>query len=358
MNIGKSLKYKLAAYAGAVMHLIFLIIFIIIGLKMMAVFNVFSVALYILMGILCEHTNLEDHALIWINAMYFEIIIHAMLCTVLLGAETCFFLYSMTSIPIALYYLFLTCSSTVFKRGAIIYPLITMTALSASLVFLRRSAPLFVLHRHVISPDILEIMRSVNILFNLLLMFAFSGLFILEIRSLIEKLNVTNEQLIYTATHDPLTGLYNRNRLRGTLEKLDKCGEPFCIVMGDIDDFKKVNDTYGHDCGDIVLKSIAEIIMKNIGERDIACRWGGEEMLIIMYGAYDDCYGRISNIKSLINALVIDHEDSTVRVSMTFGFAASGENEAVGSMSVDAMISTVDKRLYKGKTSGKNVIIA
>ncbi|MGN1423624.1 MAG: GGDEF domain-containing protein, partial [Oscillospiraceae bacterium] len=235
---------------------------------------------------------------------------------------------------------------------------ITLTALSASLIFLHRFEPLFVTYRHVISPDILDLMRAINILFNLLLLFAFSGLFILEIRSLIEKLNLSNEQLIFTATHDPLTGLYNRNRLRGTLEKLDKCGEPFCIVMGDIDDFKKVNDTYGHDCGDVVLKSIAEIIMTNIGERDIACRWGGEEMLIIMYGSYDDCYGRISNIKSLINSLAIDHEDTTVRVSMTFGFAASGEDEAGGSMGIDAMISTVDKRLYKGKASGKNVIIA
>ncbi len=358
ISIGKSLKYKMAAFAGALMHVTFFVIFVVIKLYTMVIFNIFSVALYTLMGALCERDNFEDHPLLWINLMYFEIVIHAVLCTIFLGAETCFFLYSMMTIPVAIYYLFLTCSNTVFKRGTVVYTLLTIMLLTAALLFAHFNEPLFFTHRYELSTGAIDLIRAINILFTTLLMFAFSCLFILEIHSLIKKLNLTNEQLNFTATHDSLTGLYNRNCLRGTLDELEHSDEPFCLVMGDLDDFKKVNDTYGHDCGDVVLRSVAEIIMNNIGENDIACRWGGEEMLIIMHGSYDECFGRVSNIKALINSLAIDHENSTVKVSMTFGFAASGEDGSISSAGIDAMLSTVDKRLYKGKASGKNVIIA
>ena len=160
------------------------------------------------------------------------------------------------------------------------------------------------------------------------------------------------------AVTDGLTGLYNRHCLHSTLRDVAESTEPFCVVMGDIDDFKKINDTFGHDCGDVVLRSVAEIIMRNIGEKDIACRWGGEEMLMILHGTYDECYPKISKIKSEINALCLDHENRAVKVSMTFGFATSAENADIRSEGIDAMLSMVDKRLYKGKASGKNIIVA
>ena len=75
---------------------------------------------------------------------------------------------------------------------------------------------------------------------------------------------------------------------------------------------------------------------------------------MIMYGSAMDCFHTISRIKAQINDLKIMHDGTPVKVSMTFGFAASGES---GSQDIDAMLSTVDKRLYKGKASGKNVIV-
>ena len=195
---------------------------------------------------------------------------------------------------------------------------------------------------------------SRNIAFNIVLLFGFSTLFILEIHNLINKLNETNDRLNYIATHDALTGLYNRHSLTGALSALKTSERPFCIVMGDLDDFKKVNDTYGHECGDVVLKSVSEVILRNMDGGNTACRWGGEEILMIMYGSAMDCFHTISRIKAQINDLKITHDGTPVKVSMTFGFAASGES---GSQDIDAMLSTVDKRLYKGKASGKNVIV-
>ena len=145
--------------------------------------------------------------------------------------------------------------------------------------------------------------------------------------------------------------------------------------MGDLDDFKKINDTYGHDCGDIVLKSVASIIIENTKDNEMACRWGGEEMLIVMRGSREECFARISVVKSEISSLAITSDSKPVKVTMTFGFADSEEKNAAiessgaaeeGSspiktphhIGIDSLISMVDKRLYIGKRRGKNVIIS
>lgn len=354
INIKKSVKYKAASLAGALMHVTFLIMFMVIRLYTMAIFNVFSISLYIMMWAVCEKPKFEKRAIHWITAMYSEVTVHAALCTLFLGGDTCFFLYAMMCIPVALYYLFLTCSSRVFKRGMTGFTLFTVGALVLALMYVHFCSPIYFTVRRQLSSGETDLIRAINIGFNLILLFGFSFLFILEINSLIKQLNQTNEQLNYTATHDALTGLYNRYCLNGTLSAMVKSGKPFCLVMGDIDDFKKVNDTFGHDCGDIVLRSVADVIKRNIRECDTACRWGGEEMLIIMDGSYDECYQIVSRIKSGISSMGIEHEGKPVNVSMTFGFTTSAES---GSNDLDELLSTVDKRLYKGKTSGKNVII-
>lgn len=354
IEIKNFVKYKAAALAGALMHITFLVIFIVIKLYTMAIFNVFSVTLYIVMWAVCEKPRFEKRAIHWITAMYSEITVHALLCTIFLGGDTCFFLYAMMCIPVAIYYLFLTCSSEVFKRGTVGFTLFTVASVAASLLYVHFRSPVYFTARRLLSAGETDLMRAINVAFNLVLLFGFSSLFILEINSLIKRLNQTNEQLNYTATHDALTGLYNRYCLNSTLSALVKSGKPFCLVMGDLDDFKKVNDTYGHECGDVVLKSVAEVIMRNIRECDTACRWGGEEMLIVMDGSYDDCYPVVSRIKNEISSLGIEHEGTPVKVSMTFGFTTSAES---GSADLDELLSTVDKRLYKGKAGGKNVII-
>lgn len=360
INIKKAFKYQAAAFSGAFMHFTFMVLFFVMKLYILAIFNIFSVSFYILMGAVCEKKNFERSALRWIAAMFLEVNAHSTLCTVFLGWEWCFFLYSMMTIPVVIYYLFLTCGKTVFKRGTLLFTVLSLLFLAGSLIYLHFNVPIYyVINGPVFDADARwqELMLSVNVFYNMLLLFGFSCLFILEIHSLINKLNQTNEQLNYTATHDALTGLYNRHCLSGKLDELENSSEPFCLAMGDLDDFKKINDTYGHECGDIVLKSVAEIIMRNIGENDIACRWGGEEMLIIMSGSTEECYSIVSRIRSEINDLDLEYENRSVKVSMTFGFAGSAEDDTLQKEGIDAFISIVDKRLYKGKTGGKNVVV-
>lgn len=257
LKIGKSVKYTAAAFSGAFMHLTFLVIFAIIQLYVMVIFNVFSVGLYIVLGMICKRENFERRAYNWISAIYFEIALHSFFCTLFLGVNTCFFLYTMMTIPVMLYYLFLTCEKKMFKRGTLLFSLCSLAFLGAALVFDHFCDPFFYTFRRPLTLNETDLMRTINIAFNIVLLFGFSTLFILEIHNLINKLNETNDRLNYIATHDALTGLYNRHSLTGALSALKTSERPFCIVMGDLDDFKKVNDTYGHECGDVVLKSVS-----------------------------------------------------------------------------------------------------
>lgn len=117
LKIGKSVKYTAAAFSGAFMHLTFLVIFAIIQLYVMVIFNVFSVGLYIVLGMICKRENFERRAYNWISAIYFEIALHSFFCTLFLGVNTCFFLYTMMTIPVMLYYLFLTCEKRCSSAG-------------------------------------------------------------------------------------------------------------------------------------------------------------------------------------------------------------------------------------------------
>ena len=143
--------------------------------------------------------------------------------------------------------------------------------------------------------------------------------------------------------------------------------------MGDLDSFKKINDTYGHGCGDLVLKSVADIINNNTGADEIACRWGGEEMVVVFMGERPEALERLEKIRTQIEALSLEYEGLHVKVTMTFGFADSGEiaralkesnaeksepSEASSKRyGMESLISMADKRLYTGKGSGKNVVV-
>ena len=157
--------------------------------------------------------------------------------------------------------------------------------------------------------------------------------------------------------HDSLTGLYNRHSLRDFFDSLDESGNEYCVALGDIDNFKRVNDTYGHDCGDDVLVTVSDIIKKSMAENDLACRWGGEEILIIMRGTRSDCLGRMRDIREQINSSVVETGSNSISVTMTFGFADCHEVENSGKNHMDSIVILVDGRLYVGKKSGKNVII-
>ncbi len=175
-----------------------------------------------------------------------------------------------------------------------------------------------------------------------------------EKRSSEAEIVTANQQLLALANTDPLTSLLNRRNMMVRIEeeknKMDKGGLAFSLIMIDVDNFKQINDEYGHDCGDFVLVMMAEKIRFGVRKNDLICRWGGDEFLILL--AETDlmsCQVVAEKVRMrVINSPFIYH-DIDIPVTITLGMSQCDKNSGVG-----ACIRKADLALYKGKQEGKN----
>lgn len=158
---------------------------------------------------------------------------------------------------------------------------------------------------------------------------------------------------------DALTELYNRRcanqRLKKMMQKAENTGTKFCIAIGDIDFFKKVNDTYGHEVGDKVLVAVANAMKGSISGKDFVARWGGEEFLIVFDETeYDTGLKKLKVIMDNVRKLEIpdDRFEMPIKVTMTFGITAGSAED-----DMEQLLRVADERLYQGKTAGRNRIV-
>lgn len=156
---------------------------------------------------------------------------------------------------------------------------------------------------------------------------------------------------------DGLTELYNKRTGNKRFEAIrNKCKSnkiPYALAIGDIDFFKKVNDNYGHDAGDIVLKEIASIIKKRMKGNGFVARWGGEEFMLGFEGKSKEKAKKI--VESILNEVrrtTIDYNGTVIDVTMTFGVVDGKEDKTS-----DGLFKIADNRLYIGKENGRNQIV-
>jgi diguanylate cyclase (GGDEF)-like protein len=166
-----------------------------------------------------------------------------------------------------------------------------------------------------------------------------------------EQENYKRSLEILTTT-DPLTKIGNRRYYEQKLEeeilRANRYGNALSLLMFDIDFFKKVNDTHGHDAGDIVLKEYSALIQSMIRNEDIFCRIGGEEFMLILPNT--DLKSSTIMAEKLREA--VESFDCEVKVTMSFGLVAYSKNEEE-----EDLYSRVDQALYKAKNSGRNRVV-
>ena len=156
------------------------------------------------------------------------------------------------------------------------------------------------------------------------------------------------KQLAY---YDQLTGIYNRHKITEIVKKIDFIRDQYGILFIDLDNFKHVNDTYGHSVGDAVLKKLASTIEQSIRKDDYFGRWGGEEFLIIMKEAkLQDLQKRAEALVSIIEKEYFDVVGHTI---ISVGVAQATDHETF-----EDVLKKADEALYKAKNSGKNRAIA
>ncbi|MBR3722395.1 MAG: sensor domain-containing diguanylate cyclase [Selenomonadaceae bacterium] len=180
----------------------------------------------------------------------------------------------------------------------------------------------------------------------------------LSIAAFICGLALASDLFLDEARHDKLTGLKNRlcfysdwhGKYRPFTE-MDTGNLSFIIC--DIDDFKKVNDTYGHNMGDAVLETVANILQNNLPPKSSAYRWGGEEFLMVLPNKTLETAANIAEeIRAKISQAVCKYEATEIKVTMSFGCAAYD-----GGLSLDENIAVADSRLYLAKANGKNCVV-
>jgi diguanylate cyclase (GGDEF)-like protein len=177
----------------------------------------------------------------------------------------------------------------------------------------------------------------------------------------LEKANKEIKQLSRT---DSLTGCYNRGHLNELLPREIKRAlrykHPMALAMCDIDHFKKVNDTYGHQCGDEVLKLFVQSISELIrSDTDWLARYGGEEFLLVLPETkLENAYGLAERLRKHIAQKIIETEEED-KVSITASFGVTGVDASSSSNNItpEALINTADKYLYEAKKKGRNKVV-
>lgn len=343
-------KYLFLCIGCAIVHLFFTISMFVTKLNIIAFYNLFVVIFYCYMAWIL--TPLEKYRFIFL-ATILEVELNSTLCTIMLGDDCKFMLYTVALIP-GSFYLANTWPGK-SKQGISSIPMITSVGISAMYVIVdvvQQMVPTYY------QRESLTAMRTtyhyLNIGIAIFLLMIFSILFELEVRHIQTMLNNENSRLGEIAAKDPLTKALNRRSMCNYIET-EIAGEQlseFCVLMIDIDDFKSVNDIYGHDTGDQVLIGVAEIMREVTRESDFVCRWGGEEFLLMIHGTVSDAYQVAERIRVTVAAKNFTCKETKFHVTLTIGVA-----EYQLGLQIRTLVDTADQKLYYGKKHGKNIVV-
>ena len=317
-------------------HLAFTALFHINEIPLLAGFNVISVAMY---AAAFHMTRVRQHmALAWVLVVT-EIVAHAALAVYLIGWDSGFHFYIMLIPPVMMV-------SPIRFNQLKMFAVMAMMMLYILMDYgLRRAMPEFQM-----DDTVLNSLHYFNLVAVLSLMVFLTGLYF-------RLVVISQRKLHQLATTDSLTGLQNRRSAqKQAVRQIDKHQQevaPLSLLLCDLDYFKQVNDKFGHQLGDEVLKTFSELIASVIRNDDLAARWGGEEFLILLPGT--------DNMEALKVAERIRHElqgaslslsGRCVNVTTTIGIA-----ELLPQDDFDSLLARADEALYRGKASGRNQVV-
>lgn len=178
----------------------------------------------------------------------------------------------------------------------------------------------------------------------------------LKIKSLQDRLKESNRQLLELSQTDALTGLANRRRLMETLhiecDRSERKGDPLSLLMIDLDHFKRVNDTYGHQDGDVVLRCLAETLQAHLRKYDTAARFGGEEFcLALPQTPQDEAVAVAERLCAEIKKMRFTGSSCEIRITVSIGVATAPHKEI---KDCEDLIRFADNALYRAKENGRN----
>lgn len=186
-------------------------------------------------------------------------------------------------------------------------------------------------------------------IFNALTVF---GFLIYYTYYIVQAVIVSEGKLKEAAFIDKLTGLYNRHYMFDRLVALTNENSGNVLAMTDIDNFKRINDTYGHNAGDMVLQAVSER-MRTVCTDCVIARWGGEEFLIVSKLPAEKACAMLEKLRQCVESSPVSCEGTDISVTLTIGAAEHADGQ-----DADEWVKVADSRLYYGKNHGKNQVVA
>ena len=315
-------------------HIFNVFLFWTFGLFPLVVLNAISSVLYVAFLTIFKDENLR------ISFAYFEIIFFSAMTELISGGHfgTLTFVIGME----AVIFFMLPYSN----RKKHIYQLIgAALAVAISLISV---------FNYSLYPELMDLVlhyssfvKVLNLIITLFSLFYLTNLYLVELRT-------TREKLDYNSNHDVLTGLYNRRFFEGIMKRSKEEKETsYSVAMLDVDDFKKINDTYGHETGDKVLAAVSKCIESCLPQNGVAVRWGGEEFVLYLPQADSaQAEGILNCFRTKLSEQAVYHKGNRVVITATIGLC-TGESIA----DYEEYIRQADEKLYWGKQHGKNQIV-
>ena len=281
-----------------------------------------------------------------------ELLSYALICTLFLKQDYGFSLYALAIIPL-IYFV----SFSLKKSGRNILNPIPLTVISCLVFISCKTIQIFNPIGYFSNIQILSItLYYMNSLLSMVCIIEVCKIFSKTTKTKQTALETKNTQLDFYANQDSLTKLQNRRyfelKLNESIEKANNGCYQFSMLMCDLDDFKQINDTYGHVLGDKVLQNVSHIIQTNIRNFDCAARWGGEEFIILIKGGIPIASLIADRINKAVAASIIPTELGEIHYTITIGVA-----EYTKGLSCNKIIEKADSNLYLGKRSGKNCVV-
>lgn len=325
-------------------HISFGTLFYLYKAPILFYFNCLSILIYIL----CFELLRRKKTWAYVFIVFVEIYVFMMLSIVCLGWDYGFQHYCIGFVASTVFSDYFVEHSKVVRKRSILLGAGNVVIYIVLRFWTYYNPPVYVLGN--------DILTNLFYVGNTVAGFAFLIMYIAIYSDTVMKLE---GELYDMANRDPLTGLNNRRQmiqiLRAFIE--DTARDTFAIAMLDVDYFKNINDTYGHDAGDEVLKSLAKILddVKSENEMLQSGRWGGEEFLVVC-GGYNgkkkEITERFEALRKRVSENVISYAGNEIRVTITIGLAFYEPGK-----SLDELVKEADDKLYEGKENGRNQVV-
>jgi len=314
-------------------HISYFAAFFVLGMTPLALINSVSMVFYVLFIIFARDKEKSEKSVV---SAYFEIIGFSLLCEIFTRGTYGFIFFVLGMIPVVFYlapsYANKRFTFQLFGLGSAM-----LIHNSGKLVPAYFFAEMFQKSQHYS-----EIFKFINLAITLCTVIYTSVFYEMEI-------DMVRSELAYNSTHDTLTGLYNRRFLYDMIKESEN--DTFSVALLDIDNFKKINDRFGHDKGDDILSAVSSCLNENQSNADLVpVRWGGEEFIVYFRNTdVDIAYRKISEICRKISDKAVLPDDS--HVTVTAGLVHGKKTD------FEEVVKKADEYLYLGKQNGKNCII-